>query len=71
MRRKWKLKKERISIPQPKSVFLLVKCQKCDNEQIIYSMTNTNIYCKVCEEKLSENTGGKSKIDALILRRLD
>jgi small subunit ribosomal protein S27e len=65
------LKKERISIPQPQSTFLLVKCPKCENEQIVYSMTNTDIECKVCENKIAEKTGGKAKINAVILRRLD
>jgi small subunit ribosomal protein S27e len=65
------MKKERISIPQPHSNFLLVKCSNCENEQIIYSMTNTNIECKVCENTIAERTGGKSKINAVILRRLD
>lgn len=65
------MKKERVSIPQTRSTFLLVKCKKCDNEQIIYSMTNNRIFCKVCEEMLSINTGGKAKINADILRRMD
>lgn len=65
------MKKENISIPQPKSTFLLVQCIKCDNEQIIYSMTTTNIKCKICETPIAEKTGGKAKIHGVILRRLD
>ncbi|MFC1754615.1 30S ribosomal protein S27e [Thermoproteota archaeon] len=65
------MKKERISIPQPKSTFLLVQCIKCDNEQIIYSMTTNNILCKICETPIAEKTGGKAKIHGVILRRLD
>ncbi len=65
------MKKERISIPQPRSTFLLAQCIKCDNEQIIYSMTNTNIECKICDTLIAEKTGGKAKIHGVILRRLD
>jgi ribosomal protein S27E len=65
------LKKERISIPQPRSTFLLAQCQKCENEQIIFSMTNSNILCKVCNAIIAEKTGGKAKIHGVVLRRLD
>jgi len=65
------LKKERVYIPQPRSTFLMVQCEKCGNEQIIYSMTNNNILCKVCDALIAEKTGGKAKIHAVILRRLD
>jgi|TARA_B100001964_G_C14196662_1_gene583732 ribosomal protein S27E len=49
----------------------MVQCEKCGNEQIIYSMTNNNILCKVCDALIAEKTGGKAKIHAVILRRLD
>ncbi|HJN58040.1 MAG: 30S ribosomal protein S27e [Nitrososphaerales archaeon] len=65
------MKKERISIPQPRSTFLLVQCQKCENEQIIYSMTNNNILCKICDAIIAEKTGGKAKIHGAFIRRLD
>jgi len=65
------LKKERISIPKPRSTFLLVKCPKCDNEQIVYSMTNSDVGCKVCETPIAEKAGGKANILGIILRRLD
>ncbi len=65
------MRKERIPIPKPKSSFLLVKCTKCENEQVIYSMTNSNVNCKICETPLVEKTGGKANIYGVILRRLD
>ena len=66
-----KMKKERISMPQHRSTFLLVKCQKCDNEQIVYSMTNSDIKCKICEDYIAKKTGGKAIISGIVLRRLD
>jgi small subunit ribosomal protein S27e len=50
-------------IPKPRSVFLRVKCQKCGNEQLIFSNTVNKIVCNVCGEVLAESTGGRAKIN--------
>jgi small subunit ribosomal protein S27e len=65
------LKKDLIPIPKPRSTFVLVKCTKCDNEQIVYSMTNSDVFCKICETLIAEKSGGKSRIQGIIMRRLD
>ncbi len=50
-------------IPKPTSLFLRVKCQKCGNEQLIFSNTVNKITCNVCGEVLAEPTGGRAKIN--------
>lgn len=41
------------------SRFLAVKCNACENEQIIYSHAKTEIECDVCKTKLIELTGSR------------
>jgi small subunit ribosomal protein S27e len=50
-------------IPKPRSVFLRVKCQKCGNEQLIFSNAVNKITCNVCGELLAEPRGGRAKIN--------
>lgn len=45
-----------------KSKFLKVKCEKCKNEQNIFSNVSTKVDCLVCNEPLAIPTGGKAKI---------
>jgi len=58
-------------IPKPKSRFLRVKCQKCGNEQLLYSNTVNKVTCNVCGETLAEPTGGKAKIKGEITTILE
>jgi len=53
------------------SKFLLVKCQKCKNEQIIFNKPASDVKCLVCGEILAESTGGKAIIKAKILKELE
>jgi small subunit ribosomal protein S27e len=50
-------------IPKTRSVFLRVKCQKCGNEQLLYSNAVNKITCNVCGELLAEPSGGRAKIN--------
>jgi small subunit ribosomal protein S27e len=50
-------------IPKPRSIFLRVKCQKCGNEQLLYSNAVNKITCNVCGELLAEPSGGRAKIN--------
>jgi small subunit ribosomal protein S27e len=50
-------------IPKPRSVFLRVKCQKCGNEQLLFSNAVNKITCNVCGELLAEPSGGRAKIN--------
>jgi len=50
------------------SKFIRVKCNKCNNEQILFEKLSTNVDCLVCNEKLAQSTGGKAKILGTILK---
>ena len=58
-------------IPKPRSVFLRVKCQKCGNEQLIFSNVVNKITCNVCQETLATPTGGRAKLNAEVLTILE
>ncbi len=55
---------------QTKSRFVKVRCEKCKNEQIIFSSASTKIFCLVCKEVLAEPAGGKAKVKASVLEIL-
>ena len=63
--------KENVLIPKPNSAFLNIQCSKCGENNIIYSHTTSNIYCKSCHELLAERTGGKAKINGNLISALD
>ncbi len=58
-------------IPKPKSVFLRVKCQKCSNEQLIFSNAVNKIVCNVCGDILAEPSGGRAKIKGEVISVLE
>ena len=47
-----------------KTSFVKVRCNKCKNEQNIFSAASTKITCLVCGEVLAEPTGGKTNFIA-------
>jgi len=49
-------------IPKPESAFLRVKCAKCGNEQVVFDRPSLASHCSVCNEILTEPTGGKARI---------
>ncbi len=55
---------------QEKNKFVQVKCEKCKNEQVIFSRATSIVKCLVCSEILAEPTGGKSVIKAKVLEYL-
>ncbi len=65
------MQKERILIPKPKSMFMLVQCAACGNEQVIFSHATMDINCKSCGGALANKTGGKAIIKAKSSKRLD
>jgi small subunit ribosomal protein S27e len=58
-------------LPNPKSYFLLVKCQDCSNEMSIFSNVAIDVDCDICGAKLAIPTGGKSKILGEIIKILE
>jgi len=57
------------SIPEPRSKFLVVKCE-CNKEQIIFSHATYDVKCEVCGKKLIETTGGRAQILGEVLQVL-
>ncbi len=55
---------------QTRSRFVKVRCEKCKNEQILFSNASTIVTCLVCKEILAEPAGGKAKIKANVLEVL-
>jgi len=55
---------------ETKTKFIKIKCEKCKNEQNIFSNISTKINCLVCGEILAEPRGGKAKIKAQIVEVL-
>ncbi|MFH1127149.1 MAG: 30S ribosomal protein S27e [archaeon] len=47
--------------------FLKVKCNKCNNEQNIYSKAATEVKCLVCKETIGKNTGGRTDVVTKVL----
>jgi small subunit ribosomal protein S27e len=47
--------------------FLLVRCNECGNEQLVFSHASTPVRCQVCSNTLSLPRGGKAEIKATIL----
>ncbi|NLI62374.1 MAG: 30S ribosomal protein S27e [Methanosarcinaceae archaeon] len=56
---------------QPKSRFLRVKCNDCENEQIVFGSASRKVPCNICGRILVEPTGGKSTIVTHILEVLE
>jgi small subunit ribosomal protein S27e len=59
-----------ITIPEPRSRFVKVRCAKCKNEQIIFGSASSAVKCLVCDTVLAEATGGKSRVLARVLEVL-
>ncbi len=53
-----------------KSKFVRVKCNDCENEQVIFNKARSIVKCLICGRTLAEPRGGKSKIKTQILEVL-
>ena len=60
-----------VSVKEPTSKFVKVRCPKCKNEQIIFGKVSTAVNCLVCGKPLAEPTGGKTRLRARVLEVLD
>ncbi len=57
-------------IPMPRSKFLVVKCPKCGNEQIVFNKASTIVRCNTCGEVIARPTGGKAEILGKVVESL-
>ncbi len=56
---------------KPRSKFVRVKCDDCENEQIVFDHASTTVRCNVCGRSLVIARGGKSEIKTQIIEFLD
>ena len=56
---------------KPKSNFIRVRCNDCENEQVLFDRCSTTILCHICGSKLAVPGGGKAKIKGKILERVE
>ncbi|MBS3056670.1 MAG: 30S ribosomal protein S27e [Candidatus Aenigmarchaeota archaeon] len=50
--------------------FSKVKCNKCNNEQVIFRRASSSVNCLVCGETLAMPRGGKAIITANVIEQL-
>jgi len=65
------MKRENILIPKPKSNFLSVQCTSCQEKQVIFSHSTSDINYKSCGNPIAKKTGGKASILGEIISTLD
>lgn len=65
------MKKQNIMIPKPRSNFIKIECENCQNNVILYTYSTRAIECKSCNAQLVANTGGQARISGKILETLD
>jgi small subunit ribosomal protein S27e len=49
------------------SKFLKVKCNDCENEQVVFDHASTSVKCNVCGRTLVEPGGGKAEIKSRVI----
>ncbi len=58
-------------LTRPKSRFIRVKCEKCNNSQIIFNKPAHDVKCLSCNEVIAQATGGTANIKAKVLEVLE
>ena len=56
---------------QPKSRFIKVRCNDCENEQVLFDKASTIVSCHICGSKLAIPAGGKAKIKGKVLETIE
>ena len=51
--------------------FIKVKCNDCENVQIIFGKASTVVKCLVCGRTLAEPRGGRAEIKTTIIEALE
>uniref|UniRef100_A0A7J3ZJT3 Small ribosomal subunit protein eS27 n=1 Tax=Fervidicoccus fontis TaxID=683846 RepID=A0A7J3ZJT3_9CREN len=64
------VKRRQISIPEPRSRFMLVRCPSCGNEQVVFSHATFPARCIVCGHQLLTSRGGKARVNAQLVKIL-
>ena len=58
-------------LQEPRSKFLKVKCNDCENEQVIFGSASSKVECQVCGRTIAEPSGGMADIKTQILEVLE
>jgi small subunit ribosomal protein S27e len=53
------------------SKFIKVRCNDCENEQVLFDKASTTVLCHICGSKLAIPSGGKAKIKAKVLEIIE
>ncbi|NQE46466.1 30S ribosomal protein S27e [ANME-1 cluster archaeon GoMg2] len=54
-----------------RSKFVRVKCDDCENEQVVFDHASTTVRCDVCGRTLVTPQGGKAEIKSRIIEVLE
>jgi small subunit ribosomal protein S27e len=65
------MKRENILVPKPRSNFISVQCNQCEEKVTVFTHTTTDIVCKACGEVIAVKSGSKAKILGKLLGTLD
>jgi small subunit ribosomal protein S27e len=65
------MKKHNIMIPKPRSNFVKIECENCQNTVILYTYSTKIITCLSCNAELVVNTGGQAQILGKIVETMD
>jgi small subunit ribosomal protein S27e len=56
---------------RPSSRFIKVRCNDCENEQILFDKSSTVVLCHICGSKLAIPSGGKAKLKGKVLETVE
>ena len=56
---------------ETKSRFIKVRCNDCENEQVLFDKATIPVSCHICGSKLAIPCGGKAKIKGKILEIIE
>ena len=56
---------------KPKSKFIKVRCNDCENEQVLFDKATTPVSCHICGSKLVIPSGGKARIKGKVLEIIE
>lgn len=54
-----------------KSKFIKIRCNDCENEQVLFDRASSTVHCHICGSKLAVPAGGKAKIKGKILETIE
>lgn len=53
------------------SKFIKVRCNDCENEQVLFDKASTTVLCHICGSKLAIPGGGRAIIKGKILETIE